>query len=75
MTTTQPVTTSTRVCALADLTPADLRTLHPLFGDDVAAVWDFGASADSRDTEGGASKRSVLEQGEKLKAYLAEQGL
>jgi argininosuccinate lyase len=64
-----------RRCGLADLTPADLRTLHPLFGDDVAALWDFGASADSRDTEGGASKRSVLEQVEKLKAYLKEAGL
>ena len=62
-------------CALGDLTPADLRTLHPLFEDDVVALWDFGASADSRDTEGGASKRSVLEQVDKLKAYLAEQGL
>jgi hypothetical protein len=28
-----------------------------------------------RDTEGGASKRSVLEQAGKLKAYLGEQGL
>ena len=32
-------------------------------------------SAEMRDTEGGASKRSVLEQAEKLKAYLSEQGL
>ena len=38
-------------------------------------VWDFNRSAEMRDTEGGASKRSVLEQAEKLKRYLAEQGL
>ena len=62
-------------CGLSDLSPDDLRTLHPLFEDDVIAVWDFGASADSRDTEGGASKRSVLEQVEKMKKYLAEQNL
>lgn len=34
-------------------------------------VWDFSASADARDTEGGASKRSLLEQVEKMRAYLA----
>ena len=28
-----------------------------------------------RDTEGGASKRSVLQQAEKLKRYLADEGL
>ena len=35
-------------------------------------MWDYEQSADSRDTEGGASKRSVLEQIEKLRTYLAE---
>lgn len=35
-------------------------------------VWDFNRSAEMRDTEGGASKRSVLEQAAKLRAYLAE---
>jgi argininosuccinate lyase len=34
-------------------------------------VWDFSASADARDTEGGASKRSLLEQVDKMKKYLA----
>lgn len=59
-----------RGCQLSDLTPADLRTIHPLFADDVAEVWDFARSADTRDTEGGASKRSVEEQIAKLRAYL-----
>jgi argininosuccinate lyase len=37
-------------------------------------VWDFSASADARDTEGGASKRSLLEQVDKMRTYLkAEQ--
>jgi len=33
-------------------------------------VWDFNRSAETRDTEGGASKRSVLEQVAKMKAYI-----
>jgi hypothetical protein len=34
-------------------------------------VWDFTASADARDTEGGASKRSLLQQVQKMRDYLA----
>jgi argininosuccinate lyase len=64
-----------RSCELSDLTPDDLRTIHPLFGDDVADVWDFDASAEKRDTEGGTSRRSVMQQAEKLKAYLDREGL
>lgn len=59
---------------LSSLTPADLRTIHPLFGDDVNAVWDYDASAERRDTEGGASRRSVLEQAAKLRAQIAAAG-
>lgn len=36
-------------------------------------VWDFQRSAEMRDTEGGASRRSVLEQVAKLRTYLAQQ--
>ena len=32
-------------------------------------------SAEMRDTEGGASKRSVLQQVEKLKTYLGAEGI
>ena len=38
-------------------------------------VWDYDRSAEQRDTEGGASRRSVLEQAEKLKHYLVQQEL
>ena len=38
-------------------------------------VWDYNRSAEMRDTEGGASKRSVMEQAEKLKRYLDSEGL
>lgn len=36
-------------------------------------VWDFNRSAEMRDTEGGASKRSVKEQVQKLKTYMAHE--
>jgi len=61
--------------SLSDLSPAQLSTLHPLFEDDVAAVWDFQQSAESRDSEGGTSRRSVLEQVEKLRQYALKIGL
>lgn len=44
------------------LTPKDLRTLHPKFGDDVTQIWDFRASVDSRDTPGGTSLSSLEKQ-------------
>jgi argininosuccinate lyase len=59
-----------RGCGLSELTPDDLRTIHPLFADDVSALWDYAASADRRDTEGGASRRSLVEQVGKVRAYL-----
>lgn len=60
-----------RSCALSDLSVADLQSIHPLFAEDVAQVWDFTRSADARDSEGGASKRSVLEQVAKIDSYLS----
>jgi len=62
-----------RGCALSDLKVDDLKTIHPLFEEDVEQVWDFNRSAETRDTEGGASKRSVLEQVAKMQAYLKSQ--
>jgi argininosuccinate lyase len=61
-------------CQLSDLSGANLRTIHPQFEDDVAEVWSFENSAAKRDTEGGASERSLLEQVAKMRSYLqAEQ--
>ena len=57
---------------LSSLTPAQLRTLHAKFEDDVAKVWSFQASVEARDAAGGTSKRSVLEQAAKLSAWVAE---
>lgn len=58
---------------LSSLSVADLASINPLFTDDVVAVWDFNRSAEMRDTEGGVSKRSVLEQVDKMKRYLKEE--
>ena len=55
-----------RGCALTDLTLADLQSLHPLFTEDVMAVWDFEAAVERRDSTGGTSKRSVLAQAKEL---------
>jgi len=62
-----------RGCQLSDLSPDDLRTIHPLFGDDVTEVWSFQASAEKRDSEGGPSKRSLAEQVQKMRRYLSEE--
>ena len=56
---------------MSQLSVADLQSIHPLFADDVVAVWDFNRSAEMRDTEGGSSKRSVMEQVDKMRKYLA----
>lgn len=59
-------------CELSDLAPEDLKSIHPLFEADVTGVWDFDASAERRDTEGGTSRRSVLEQAKKLTDYISQ---
>ncbi|MEW5314524.1 MAG: hypothetical protein WDW38_006016 [Sanguina aurantia] len=61
-----------RAVPLSSLSLEDLQSIHPLFSEDVALVWDFDRSAEMRDTEGGASKRSVKEQVAKMRKYLAE---
>lgn len=61
-----------RGVALNSLTASDLKPLHPLFGDDVTKVWSFEASCESRDSEGGTSRRSVIEQCEKLTSWLKQ---
>lgn len=58
-----------RGCALTALSLQDLQGLHPLFTEDVMAVWDFEAAIERRDCTGGTSKRSVLKQAEDLAAW------
>lgn len=56
---------------LSALPLATLVGLHPAFGEDVAAVWSFERSAQSRDALGGTSLRSIALQVAGLRAYLA----
>ena len=62
-------------CGLNELTVADFQAIDARFGEDVRSVFDFNQSAEMRDTEGGASKRSVLEQCAKMRAYLDTPGV
>ena len=58
---------------LAGLSKAQLATLHPAFENDsdadVAALWDFDRSAESRDAQGGTSIRAQKEQVAALSAW------
>ncbi|GMH41966.1 hypothetical protein BSKO_09885 [Bryopsis sp. KO-2023] len=60
-------------CALSDLSLEELKTASHFFMEDVSSVWEFQKSAEGRDTEGGASRRSVLEQAQKIRKYLDDQ--
>jgi len=60
-----------RGCALTALTLEDLQGLHALFEADVMAVWDFDAAVERRDSTGGTSKRSVLQQAAALEKWAA----
>jgi argininosuccinate lyase len=62
-----------RGCQLSELSIDDLQGIHPLFQENVAEVWSFERSAAMRDTDGGASKRSLLQQVEKMRKYLKEE--
>jgi len=63
-----------RGCALTDLTLEDLQGMHSLFEADVMSVWDFEAAVERRDSTGGTSKRSVLEQAAKLEQWVTARG-
>jgi argininosuccinate lyase len=58
---------------LSDLSVQDLKTLHPLFEEDVSSVWTYENSVEARNSAGGTSKRAVLDQVDKLKAWLVLQ--
>lgn len=61
-----------RGTSLDTLTVEDLKTLHPSFADDVANVWSYETSIDNRTATGGTSKPAVLDQINKLQAWLAQ---
>lgn len=54
---------------LSSLTLAELKSIHPQFEADVKNVWNFETSVERKDSTGGTSLRSVLEQVEKIKKF------
>ena len=61
-----------RGCELSSLSFEDLKPLHEAFEPDVSEVWNFERSAEMRDVIGGTSRRAVLEQVQKMRAWMAE---
>lgn len=59
---------------LSELDPADFRAEHAAFGEDVTEVFDWEASVEARDVEGGTSLRSVRAQIERAREALAGLG-
>ncbi|RKO93895.1 argininosuccinate lyase C-terminal-domain-containing protein, partial [Blyttiomyces helicus] len=55
---------------MSSLTLADFQKLHPLFGEDVAEIWDFEKSIDRRSALGGTSRKTVEVQLTHLKTWL-----
>jgi argininosuccinate lyase len=58
--------------SLAEVSLDTLRQEHPAFGPEVSEVFDWERSVDSRDTDGGTSRRAVLAQLEAARHRLRE---
>ena len=59
-----------RNVSMAQLSLQDLKTLHPLFDQDVFQVWDFEKSVEQRCSIGGTSRKTVLLQINQIKQKL-----
>jgi argininosuccinate lyase len=57
--------------SLSQLEVEDLQKLHRAFEADAVTLWNFEQSVDRRDVEGGTSRRAVLAQIARLRAWLA----
>lgn len=56
---------------LSELTLEDLQRLHHAFAADVTDIWDFEHSVETRDVDGGTSRRAVRVQVEQLRNWLS----
>lgn len=59
-----------KLCTIADLSLEDFKTLHSSFEADVFDIFDFEHSVESRNANGGTSKRSQLHQVDQLRKWL-----
>ncbi|XP_076453308.1 argininosuccinate lyase-like isoform X2 [Babylonia areolata] len=57
-------------CSLSDLTVKDMKSVHDLFGEDVAEVWNFNHSVDQYSAAGGTGLTSVQQQISDLQTWL-----
>lgn len=64
-----------RKVPLNELTLKDLQGIHSSFEQDVMKVWDYEASVERKDSTGGTSRRSVLEQCKILHEYINCMGI
>ncbi|XP_077403773.1 argininosuccinate lyase [Vanacampus margaritifer] len=55
---------------LDQLTAKDLEVISPLFGGDVASVWDYAASVEQYGAAGGTAESSVRAQVQHLRAWM-----
>ncbi|XP_072043943.1 LOW QUALITY PROTEIN: argininosuccinate lyase-like [Amphiura filiformis] len=60
----------TKMCAVADLTVEDLKTVSPAFEPDVSSVWDYENSVEQYTSAGGTSRSSVLQQIKQLETWM-----
>lgn len=61
----------TKNCQLSQLTVEDLKTVNPVFGKDVSAVWNYDNSVDQYSAYGGTAKSSVMDQIKNLKDWIS----
>ncbi|XP_041349400.1 argininosuccinate lyase-like isoform X2 [Gigantopelta aegis] len=59
-------------CSLSELSVADLKTVNPLFEEDVQKLWHYENSVDQYSAQGGTSKKSVQEQIHILEKWLED---
>ncbi len=57
--------------SLSELSLDDFRAEHGAFESDVHDLFDWSASADARDTDGGTSRRSILDQLDRARAIFS----
>ncbi|KAJ3123666.1 hypothetical protein HK100_011530 [Physocladia obscura] len=61
-----------RKISVNKLTVNDFKSLHSAFDEDIANIWDFERSVETRNAYGGTSLSSVLVQIQELKQWLGE---
>ncbi|KAL3857733.1 hypothetical protein ACJMK2_012373 [Sinanodonta woodiana] len=60
-------------CQLPELTLQDLKSVSPLFDEDISSVWNYEHSVERYSVYGGTGKPSILKQIENLQSYLAQE--